>query len=303
MARLIGWPWRGPRWWWMLTAARSAALTRPNRRDPDRHLARSVAPGAPGSGSQFFACGGHSLLATRLIARIRQAFQVGCPCRPSLPLRSWRIWRGPMTRLASRGSRHYLPLSLGNTRPSALLWTGRTVVPESTDAGRYHLPHPASFRLVGLSRRSRCWESPKHSTRCSNGMPFCARPLPSTMDSPSRSLPVAGSAAAVLDLTLSQWRNAKWRYTNASLRRSCVPLTWSTCPLQRTLLLRLSEEEHVLFLLWHHSISDGWSVGIFLRELSEVYAAKLCRRNAWLAADHAALRGLRPLAATTDGGV
>src|SRR5262249_34125685 len=46
-------------------------------------------------------------------------------------------------------------------------------------------------------------------------------------------------------------------------------------PLHRALLWRLSEQEHVLLLLWHHSISDGWSVGIFLRELSEVYAA-LC---------------------------
>ncbi|WP_257237119.1 condensation domain-containing protein, partial [Nostoc sp. 'Peltigera malacea cyanobiont' DB3992] len=44
-------------------------------------------------------------------------------------------------------------------------------------------------------------------------------------------------------------------------------------PLQRYLLLHLSEEEHVLFLLWHHSISDGWSEEVFLRELSEVYTA------------------------------
>jgi len=49
-----------------------------------------------------------------------------------------------------------------------------------------------------------------------------------------------------------------------------LPFDLESGPLQRTLLLRLDEEEHVLFLLWHHSISDGWS-RIFLRELSVLY--------------------------------
>jgi Condensation domain len=44
-------------------------------------------------------------------------------------------------------------------------------------------------------------------------------------------------------------------------------------PLLRTILLRLDEETHVLLLAMHHIVSDGWSVGVFNRELSALYAA------------------------------
>ena len=44
-------------------------------------------------------------------------------------------------------------------------------------------------------------------------------------------------------------------------------------PLMRAKLLRLGEEEHVLVLAMHHIVSDGWSVGIFVRELGLLYEA------------------------------
>ncbi|MDZ7970786.1 MAG: amino acid adenylation domain-containing protein, partial [Nostoc sp. DedSLP03] len=43
--------------------------------------------------------------------------------------------------------------------------------------------------------------------------------------------------------------------------------------LVRATLLRLSEEEHILLVTMHHIITDGWSCGVFLRELSTLYAA------------------------------
>lgn len=43
--------------------------------------------------------------------------------------------------------------------------------------------------------------------------------------------------------------------------------------LVRAILLRLSQEEHVLLVTMHHIITDGWSCGVFLRELSTLYAA------------------------------
>ncbi|WP_414582644.1 non-ribosomal peptide synthetase [Scytonema sp. PCC 10023] len=43
--------------------------------------------------------------------------------------------------------------------------------------------------------------------------------------------------------------------------------------LVRATLLRLSQEEHVLLVTMHHIITDGWSCGVFLRELSTLYAA------------------------------
>ena len=44
-------------------------------------------------------------------------------------------------------------------------------------------------------------------------------------------------------------------------------------PLFRVSLLKLGAEEHVLLLTLHHIISDGWSQGVMLRELSVLYGA------------------------------
>jgi amino acid adenylation domain-containing protein/non-ribosomal peptide synthase protein (TIGR01720 family) len=45
-------------------------------------------------------------------------------------------------------------------------------------------------------------------------------------------------------------------------------------PLMRQALLCLGTEEHVLLLTIHHIISDGWSEGVFVRELTTLYAAR-----------------------------
>src|SRR5262249_10817316 len=44
-------------------------------------------------------------------------------------------------------------------------------------------------------------------------------------------------------------------------------------PLLRVALLRLGAREHVLLFACHHVVSDGWSIGVFLRELSTLYPA------------------------------
>jgi amino acid adenylation domain-containing protein len=44
-------------------------------------------------------------------------------------------------------------------------------------------------------------------------------------------------------------------------------------PLIRTLLLRLAKQKHVLLLLMHHIVFDGWSETVLLRELGVLYDA------------------------------
>jgi amino acid adenylation domain-containing protein len=44
-------------------------------------------------------------------------------------------------------------------------------------------------------------------------------------------------------------------------------------PLIRGRLLRLGEQEHVLLLTMHHIVSDGWSIGVLMRELKALYGA------------------------------
>ncbi|MEH1817514.1 MAG: amino acid adenylation domain-containing protein [Nostoc sp.] len=49
------------------------------------------------------------------------------------------------------------------------------------------------------------------------------------------------------------------------------PFDLSNAPLLRVTLLRLGSESHVLVLIMHHIITDGWSMGIFIQELSNLY--------------------------------
>lgn len=49
------------------------------------------------------------------------------------------------------------------------------------------------------------------------------------------------------------------------------PFDLSNGPLLRVTLLRLGPESHVLVLIMHHIITDGWSMGIFIQELSSLY--------------------------------
>ncbi|MEP7075450.1 MAG: condensation domain-containing protein [Acidobacteriota bacterium] len=44
-------------------------------------------------------------------------------------------------------------------------------------------------------------------------------------------------------------------------------------PLFKTKLLRLGKEDHVLLLTLHHIVCDGWSNGVLVREIGEVYDA------------------------------
>jgi hypothetical protein len=53
-------------------------------------------------------------------------------------------------------------------------------------------------------------------------------------------------------------------------------------PLFRAVLMRLADDDHSLMFVTHHIVFDGWSVGVFLRELSEFYKEQLTGETAEL---------------------
>jgi amino acid adenylation domain-containing protein len=64
----------------------------------------------------------------------------------------------------------------------------------------------------------------------------------------------------------------------AELQRQIAQYAWQgfdlrTGPLLRAVLFRESLDQHVLLVLMHHSVADGWSMNIFLEELAANYAA------------------------------
>jgi aspartate racemase len=61
------------------------------------------------------------------------------------------------------------------------------------------------------------------------------------------------------------------------------PFDLAVGPLVRSELLRLGERDYVLLLTMHHIVSDGWSAGIFMRELSTLYESYSLGRSSPLA--------------------
>jgi amino acid adenylation domain-containing protein len=51
------------------------------------------------------------------------------------------------------------------------------------------------------------------------------------------------------------------------------PFNLETGPLFRAYLLKIDAQEHILVLSIHHIVSDGWSMGVFVREFTECYRA------------------------------
>jgi thioester reductase-like protein/FkbH-like protein len=85
---------------------------------------------------------------------------------------------------------------------------------------------------------------------------------------PHLSLPL--TVVDLQDMTDGQRQDAVARISDAESRR---PFDLLRGPLVRFKLLRLSEQNHVLLLVWHHIIVDGWSMGIFVGELLKLYRA------------------------------
>src|SRR6185312_2977781 len=67
----------------------------------------------------------------------------------------------------------------------------------------------------------------------------------------------------------------------AAVRRTAFDL--GSAPLLRATLLRLGEREHVLSVVMHHIVSDGWSMGVLIGELGALYEGYREGRDAVLA--------------------
>ncbi|MDQ4104403.1 MAG: amino acid adenylation domain-containing protein, partial [Actinomycetota bacterium] len=68
------------------------------------------------------------------------------------------------------------------------------------------------------------------------------------------------------------------------IEQTSRPFDLAQGPLLRVQLVRLSASEHVLTVAMHHIITDGWSMGVFVEELSALYRAACCQESADLAA-------------------
>ncbi len=78
------------------------------------------------------------------------------------------------------------------------------------------------------------------------------------------------STVDLRSLPAAERENQARRLTAEEAQR---PFDLSKSPLLRVTLLQLDEAEYVLLLILHHVVSDGWSMGVLIRELALLYAA------------------------------
>jgi amino acid adenylation domain-containing protein len=84
-----------------------------------------------------------------------------------------------------------------------------------------------------------------------------------------RSIPTAAQATKVQQLAETEAQQ---------------PFDLSDRSLLRVTLLQLSDRSYVLLVTMHHTISDGWSMGVFIQELTALYAAYCAQQSSPLPA-------------------
>ncbi|HEX9942962.1 MAG TPA: amino acid adenylation domain-containing protein, partial [Thermoanaerobaculia bacterium] len=228
----------------------------------------------------FFELGGHSLLATQLTSRVRDSFGVELPLRRLFEVSTVEGLareleeRGVAATPAAAAPRRtavsrtrYLPLSFAQERlwfldrlepgsplyniPTAVQLSGRLDVAALVAAIGEIVRRHEALRTIFAEMDGR----PVQRTA-----PWAPFPLPAVDLS---ALPKEARNAAVKTLLLAEAR---------------IPFDLAAGALVRGILLRTGRSEHVIALTFHHIAADGWSTGVFLREMWALYSAAVVGR-------------------------
>ncbi|MDB4894665.1 MAG: amino acid adenylation domain protein, partial [Firmicutes bacterium] len=222
----------------------------------------------------FFELGGHSLLATQAISRVRDAFAVDLPLRsifqnPTVAgmaeaieaavAGGERMAVAPILPISRDGD---LPLSFAQQR----LWFVDQFEPATA---LYNIP--AVIRLSGPLDVAALEQSLNEIIRRHETL----RATFSNVDGQSVQRIAAYQPVPLRLVSLTAFPNDQ---REAAIRRvvdeeAGRPFDLARGPLLRATLLTGSGTEHVLVMIMHHIISDGWSAGVLVREAAALYAA------------------------------
>ncbi|AUI58295.1 non-ribosomal peptide synthetase [Amycolatopsis sp. BJA-103] len=214
-----------------------------------------------GVDDDFFDLGGDSLLGIRVVARLRDAlgadvparlvFTAPTPARLALGLPESTAPREAIPLLSRDGGRFEAPLSFAQQR----LWFLDEFEPGSTE-----YVSPTALRLrgeldVGALNRALTALVARHES---------LRTTFATVD--GRGVQVINPPYAV-DVAVTDGD------LDTALAAATGPVDLHTGPSLRVALTRLAPGDHVLTLVLHHIVTDGWSSGVLLAELAASYSA------------------------------
>ncbi|ARV58868.1 hypothetical protein BZZ01_09670 [Nostocales cyanobacterium HT-58-2] len=222
----------------------------------------------------FFELGGHSLLATQVISQIRKFLLIEIPLRslfeqPTIARLSKYInnARGehqslslPPIRPVPRNTD--LPLSFAQQR----LWFLDQL---ETGSASYNIP--ATLRLDGLlnvpafqmALQEIVWrhEALRTTFPMVNGAPVQVIASKPTL------------LFSLIDLQQLSEEQQLIEVQHLATKEAQQPFDLASGPLLRVTLLCLSPKTHVLLLTMHHIVSDAWSTGVFINELTTLYTS------------------------------
>ena len=225
---------------------------------------------------QFFELGGHSLLATQVVSRIRNAFQVELPLRalfetPTVAGLAERVEHVQRERhglvappIVAQPRNQRLPLSFAQQR----LWFLDQVEPNNP---LYNIPR--AIRLIGafsvaamesaLNGIVERHEILRTTYQAEKGEPFQVVAEECTLSLP------------VVDLSGLPEAEREIEARRLVQEEVATPFDLARDAIARNIVLKVSEEDHILVMNTHHIASDGWSIGVFMRELTALYKAAL----------------------------
>jgi amino acid adenylation domain-containing protein len=224
-----------------------------------------------GVDDDFFSIGGHSLLATQVMARLRSWLSVDLPLRalfeaPSiaqlarhveLARRVGAAMLPPIQPISRDG---HLALSFAQQR----LWFLDQLAPDDRS---YNVP--GAVRIQGpldVMALERSFQQivARHEVLRTTFTTVDAEPVQIVALSTNFNLDI-------IDLQAVEETKREAEAQSLAEAEARRPFSLTRGPLLRATLLRLGDQHHILLLTMHHIISDGWSLGVLMREVSALY--------------------------------
>jgi amino acid adenylation domain-containing protein len=248
------------------------------RTDTERRIAdiwtQTLGAERPGIHENFFALGGHSLAATRVVARIGDAFGIELPLRPFFESPTIAAIAEVVDGLEGAPGAARLPKLVPARRdgPAPLsfaqqrLWFLDRFQPGDPT---YNIPFalrlPGTLDAVALERSLeeivRRHEMLRTSFEVVDGSPV--QVVSEAQQLAVEHVDLAAVPAGRREAEASRWAAAE----------SARPFDLARGPLVRVSLVRLTDTDHLLVVVMHHIVSDGWSMTVFLDELAKLHAA------------------------------